>query len=220
MPNNSVVFNLMNRAVLDYLVKKGATVLPHKNLVKYKDKQWNMKLFTSKIIRGLELGRSIDDIIADVLSIVGNNEMSAIRNIRTMITGAENGGRLDSYRSLAKQGVIQKKEWMATPDDRTRPSHIDIDGEERDIEKPFSNGCMFPGDGKGPADEVWMCRCTMTDKIIGFRQPNGKISYVEYPRRQPTVHDRQMSEERKLRSRDKGRYKGGKSYGKSKGKRN
>jgi hypothetical protein len=91
---------------------------------------------------------------------------------------------------------------MATPDDRTRPTHIDIDGEEVDIDEPFSNDCMFPGDGNGPAEEVWCCRCSMRDHIIGFMRANGSISYVEHERDE-SMHDEQMAEEKERRAEEK-----------------
>ena len=40
-----------------------------------------------------------------------------------------------------------------------REDHLSIDGEEREVERPFSNGLMFPGDG-GPEDSI-NCQCTL-----------------------------------------------------------
>ena len=39
---------------------------------------------------------------------------------------------LDSFKNLSGQGVVMKKEWEATPDERTRKSHMDMDGEEQE----------------------------------------------------------------------------------------
>jgi uncharacterized protein with gpF-like domain len=36
-----------------------------------------------------------------------------------------------------------------------------IDGEQVAIDKPFSNGLMFPGDSAGGPGEVCNCRCTI-----------------------------------------------------------
>lgn len=192
-PEDQVTFNLIDKYTVDRLRRDGDIKLPARKLDVAKDERWNSKQMASKLLQGILNGSSIPTIAESILSVVGNNKSSAIRNARTMTTNAENHGRLDSYNNLAKQGVVQKKVWIATPDDRTRESHIDVDGEEVDIDKAFSNGCMFPGDPKAPGEEVWNCRCTMRDHIIGFRRKDGSISRVEYGRDE-TTHDRQMSE--------------------------
>ena len=183
--SEGISFDVINADTIDKLQREGRIetpkYVPKKKKVKIpKDKRWNEKQIASKILRGIQNGDSVYDISKSLVRVVGNNEASAMRRARTMTTSAECGGRLDSYRTLEAKGVIQKKVWMSTPDDRTRPTHVDIDGQERDIEERFSNGCMYPGDGSGPAEEVWMCRCTMTDHIVGFRMSDGSISKVKY----------------------------------------
>lgn len=53
--------------------------------------------------------------------------------------------------------------WVATLDDKTRESHQKVDGEWQELDKPFSNGLMYPGDPRGSAAEVVNCRCTLDD---------------------------------------------------------
>lgn len=190
-PEESITFNMLDKGTINKLIRDGDVILPHKDLDKIKDERWNTKQLTSKLLQGILNGDSIPKIANSFTDVIGNNEASTMRNARTMITSAQNAGRFDSYKNLESQGVIQKKIWMSTPDDRTRPTHVDIDGEEQDINDQFSNGCMYPGDGKGPAEEVWNCRCTMRDHIIGFRRADGSISKVNYDRG-PTMHDEQM----------------------------
>ena len=220
MDNEAVSFNLVDQHTVERLKRDGIIEVPTKKLDVPKDMRWNEKYIASQMLKGIENGDSVDKMASSIFLEIFSREdtfnltekgvsdlikrchNSAIRNARTMTTSAENHGRLDSYKDLAAKGVVQKKEWMSTPDDRTRPSHVDIDGEEQDIDKVFSNGCMFPGDGKGPAEEVWMCRCTMTDHIIGFRRADGSISKVNYtPDR--TLHDEQMEELRVANAKEK-----------------
>ena len=204
--------NTVRRLILD-----GEIELPHKSLDVSKDMMWNKKQINNSVLQGILQGESIDKIsrrifkqamagetlsgldVGEVVDIIDKNRNSAIRTARTMVTSAENHGRLDSYMELAEQGVIEKKVWVATPDDRTRPSHIDMDGEEQDINTRFSNGCMFPGDGSGPPEEVWMCRCTIVTNIIGIRGKGGKINYLKRVEKGQTMHERQMQEEKKRR---------------------
>lgn len=155
--SNDISFDLVDEATVKRLQKDKKIKVPKKKVDIPKDKRWNEKQMASKILQGIQNGDSIPKMSKAMTEVIGNNLTSAIRNTRTMTTSAECNGRLDSYKKLADQGVVQKKVWMATPDDRTRPTHIDLDGEEQDIDKAFSNGCQFPGDGNGPAEEVWQC---------------------------------------------------------------
>lgn len=198
---NSIAFDLVDESTVERLERLGDIKLPKKKVKIPRDERWNTKQMNSKLLQAIQNGDSVLELQNSLKRIIGNNSASLQRNARTMFTGAECGGRLDSYRELDSQGVVQKKVWVATPDDRTRPSHIDIDGEEQNIEDVFSNGCQFPGDGNGPAEEVWCCRCTMRDHIVGFRRADGTISRVNY-QRDETLHDRQMREERERRRED------------------
>lgn len=197
-----VIFKMINEDVIRRLERDKKVVLPKKRVSIPKDKWWNKKQMASLLLRGILKGDSIPKIAESLLVVIGNNEASAVRNARTMVTSAECHGRIDSYRNLQDQGIVQKKVWMATPDDRTRQSHIDIDGEERDINERFSNGCMYPGDASGPPEEVWMCRCSMRDRIVGFRRKDGSISYVKYGRDE-TMHKAQMREEKNRRKKNR-----------------
>lgn len=43
------------------------------------------------------------------------------------------------------------------------------------VDGTFSNGCRFPGDPHGPAEEVYNCRCTLVSAIKGFE--GDKVTY-------------------------------------------
>ena len=68
--------------------------------------------------------------------------------------------------------VIQ--EWLATLDGRTRHSHAVLDGEQVAQDKKFSNGCRYPGDPRGPAWEIYNCRCTLVAAIDGIDTSSAK----------------------------------------------
>lgn len=193
--SESVSFQMVDEATVARLQRNGDVKLPHKKVNVPKDERWNIKQLNSKLLAGIENGDSIQKIAQSLTVVIGNNMASATRNARTMVTGAENAGRKDSYDNLAEQGVVQKKVWIATADDRTRESHLELDGEEVDIDQPFSNGLMYPGDPAGDPEEVYNCRCSMRDHIVGFRRADGTISYVDGDRGE-TLHDEQIAAER------------------------
>lgn len=198
-PEDEITFNIIDENTVERLQREGDINLPRRQIDVPKDERWNTKLMSSRLLEGIMGGYSIPTIANTINQVINTNAASATRNARTMVTGAENIGRLNSYQNLANQGVVQKKIWMATADDRTRDSHFDLDGEERDIDKAFSNGLMYPGDPKGDPSEVWNCRCTMRDRIVGFRRADGSISEVETTRSE-TIHERQMQQERERRT--------------------
>lgn len=87
----------------------------------------------------------------------GINKSRAALIARTEVHNATQYGTIEGYR----QSGLTTKIWVAVGDLYTRDTHAGVDGEERPIDMPFSNGLMFPGDPNGPAEEVINCRCVI-----------------------------------------------------------
>lgn len=84
----------------------------------------------------------------------------ADRIARTETTAAYNAGALDAGR-VERAGV---KVWLATADDRTRPSHLEASNGCSALDDPFIVGdvsMMMPGDPSAPPEETVNCRCTV-----------------------------------------------------------
>lgn len=162
-------FNLVDESTVRRLAMDGDIKLPHKTLNIPKDQRWNTKQLNSSVLQGIVNGESIPKIAERLKPVIGNNEDACIRNARTMVTGAENGGRQDSYERAKDMGIEMVKVWLATPDGRTRESHIALDGEEVQVDEEFSNGLEYPGDPNGDPSEVYNCRCRMISRIIGVK---------------------------------------------------
>ncbi len=122
---------------------------------------YGKKQITSSITSAILQGKSIKGIADDLQTRIPDmNRASAIRTARTSITGAQNGGRQDTYQSAVKMGIKMKKQWLATLDSRTRHSHAMLDGEIIEVGGKYSNGCRYPGDPHGKPHEIYNCRCT------------------------------------------------------------
>lgn len=134
------------------------------------DIRWNRQQFTSAITQGILQGESIPNIVKRTRSVFNSNQTAAYRAARTACTGAENAGRVSSYRRAEGIGIKLKQEWLATLDQRTRSSHRHMDGEKVAVGERFGNGCRFPGDPTGPGYEVWNCRCTLVAAVDGIDQ--------------------------------------------------
>lgn len=132
------------------------------------DYNWNARQIERQLSIGLLAGDGPKEFAQRFLNIMGVNERAARRNARTAVTSAHNAGTMDTLRAARDAGINVKKQWMSTHDDRTRGNnprdmgnHVIMDGETADIDAPFSNGCMYPGDPAGAPYEVYNCRCTM-----------------------------------------------------------
>lgn len=125
---------------------------------------------TKKKIRGIiapleaagasieQIAKAIDGLYLDQI-IPNRSEVIA----RTEVIGASNAG---SSHAADQTGLKLNKEWLSTRDDRTRDTHVEIDGEIKPKEEKYSNDLMFPGDPNGEAEEVIQCRCTEIYKRV------------------------------------------------------
>ncbi len=170
LPVKGYTFELVNEETVRQLATAGELMLPPPNPPdKYKDNKWNAKQVHAEVLQGIIQGNSMDDIAKRLYKTVDKNHSSAIRNARTMVTAAENSGRQAGFDKAEKDGIIFKKEWIATVGDgRTRETHLAINGELVDNEATFSNGCRFPGDWTADPSEVYNCRCTLGSRFVGF----------------------------------------------------
>lgn len=128
---------------------------------------------TSSILQGKGIGKIADDLQSRMQDM---NRASAIRTARTAVTGAQNAGRLDTYRAAQDMGIKLKKRWLATLDNRTRHAHAVLDGQTVDVDKPFKvDGyeIMYPGDTSAPGYLVYNCRCTQIAEVDGEDTSSG-----------------------------------------------
>lgn len=177
-----VSFNMVDQATVTRLIRDGKIKLPPRKMNIPKDMAWNKKKLNSAVLQGILQGESMDKIADRLIPVIGNNEKAAIRNARTMVTGAENRGRIDSYHDLDERGIVIHKVWIATGDDRTRDWHAEMDGQEVELDEMFIDGLgnelEYPGDPGAPGETVYNCRCAMRSQIIGFRKADGRIEKI------------------------------------------
>ena len=90
---------------------------------------------------------------------------------RTETGASVNVGQVATYKATG----IEKKEWISTLDDRTRESHLMMDGVIADIDSTFEvvneteggvDNMQYPLDPNGSAGNVCNCRCTVAPIIF------------------------------------------------------
>ena len=163
-------FTLVDADTVRNLAVTDASLLPYKEIDPAKDIPWNMKKINAETLQGILQGESMDKIAKRIMNVQEMNKTQAIRSARTIVTGAENKGRQDSYARATADGIILQKEWISTNDSRTRHSHAVLDGAIVDQDKKFDNGLMYPGDPSGSPEETWNCRCTVAAVVKGFKK--------------------------------------------------
>jgi HK97 family phage portal protein len=107
---------------------------------------------------GVEQGESIPDLAARLTSVFDTLSTSRATTIaRTETVGGYNEA---SHATARASGLTTHRQWVATLDKRTRPTHVELDGYETNgMSDAYPNGCRFPGDPAGPSDETINCRC-------------------------------------------------------------
>ena len=118
------------------------------------------KKLAKQLFEGIEAGEGIGEIkdrVKDVYKIRSNKE--AIRIARTQTGRVINQATVEAYNQTE---VVDRKEWIATLDDRVRPEHKAADGQIVDKGKPFLVG----GDLKDAPNDV-NCRCTVAPVLAG-----------------------------------------------------
>ena len=172
-------FALVDADTVRNLAVTDTSLLPYKEIDPAKDIQWNMKKINAETLQGILQGESMDKIAKRMMNVQEMNKTQAIRSARTIVTGAENKGRQDSYARAEADGIILQKEWVSTNDGRTRHSHAMLDGAIVDQDKKFENGLMYPGDPSGRPEEVYNCRCTLVAKVNGFKKAQVQKAMAE-----------------------------------------
>lgn len=174
-------FSLYSRESVERLIRDDPDVLPSvgkkiaQRIAEGKDVLWNKQQLQSVMIQGILQGDSIPELATRLSETVGEkNRKAAIRNARTMATGAQNAGRVHAFKRAQEIGVQLEQMWMATLDARTRHSHRWLDGEIRAVGEQFSNGLEYPADPHGDPSEVYNCRCSLRGVVKGLDRRSGK----------------------------------------------
>lgn len=116
----------------------------------------------SQVRTGIELGESVIDISFRVRTVMDEYYTGqALTVARTETAAAFNGGRIIA---MLKAGIT-KVHWLSARDERVRKSHKDLDGTSVPLGTPFPNGCRWPHDERGSAEEVVNCRCVPLPEV-------------------------------------------------------
>lgn len=129
-----------------------------------------------ELTQGLIQGKSYRDTARAIKERMDAGAENVMRIVRTETHRVQQKGRLDSFKHAQAQGVVMKKVWITTKDDRTRDSHADLDGQAVGIDEEFSIRGLTasqPG-GFGVPEEDIHCRCSIRAKVEDFQPPSSR----------------------------------------------
>lgn len=177
-------FDLVDEDTVRILSTGSKSVIPVTSINLSKDQLWNTQKLNNAVLQGVLQGEGISKVADRLQAVTNMNRTSAIRNARTAVNTAQNAGRQYSYQRAEEMGIEMEKEWISTPDERTRESHRMLDGVRIKVGDTYPNGLEYPGDQAGPPEEWWNCRCrerAILPRYNGaLRTANDVESYKEW----------------------------------------
>jgi SPP1 gp7 family putative phage head morphogenesis protein len=129
---------------------------------------------TDSITRGIASNASYSDMakqitrhmVGDYSGMKGGALGKAMQIARTESHRITNEATFDAQLKAKDSGADIVKQWDAALDKRTRPHHAQLDGQIREIDKPFEvagHTALYPG-GFGIASEDINCRCAVLQR--------------------------------------------------------
>ena len=160
---------------------------------------------TSEVSRGIATGKTYAQVAKQLENQTRIGFNKAVRIARTEGHRVQTTATMDAMESAKAHGADVVKQWSAALDRKTRESHQQVDHEIRELDKPFSNGLMYPGDPSGGASEVVNCRCALLqrarkiveseDKVIRMDNETGELieckNYAEFKEKYLSNSERQ-----------------------------
>ena len=165
-------YTLYNHDAVENLIRENPKLMPppgkkvSRDIAEGRAKRWSKQKLQSVALQSIMQGESIPNMAKRLSTAVADtNFKAAVRNARTMATGAQNAGRYDAYRRARDMGIELTIEWAATLDNRTRHAHRQMHGQRTTVDKPFHTPdgytIMYPADSTGdsdaPQNEIWNC---------------------------------------------------------------
>lgn len=122
----------------------------------------------AEIARGFSTGRDYASIARQISLRAGTSLARAYVIARTEGHRVASESEMDCMITAKSKGADVVKEWISTLDSVTRETHVELDGQVRELEEEFvipSSGAraMYPG-GFGIAKEDIQCRCCMNQR--------------------------------------------------------
>lgn len=136
--------------------------LTNKKIDKRKLDRWNRERNRNAWRTGALMMVGVDVITElTVTKLIDGNHRMSDRQVDSVIIDAGTLGELDSMERADDEGFTVMKYWIATLDNRTRDSHVELDGVRIPLDAEFKEGLSRPLDPNGDPAEICNCRCDL-----------------------------------------------------------
>lgn len=134
----------------------------------YKNVRQLKEAVKAEITRGFSSGKGYEWMARQIALKTNNSRGKAYTIARTEGHRVTSEAEMDCMAAAKEKGADIVKEWISTLDSVTRETHVELDGQVRELEEAFvipSSGAkaMYPG-GFGIAKEDVNCRCCMNQR--------------------------------------------------------
>lgn len=147
-------FDVADKVTAEWIEKKAITFAVEVN-------NTTKERLRKSLTEGLLEGEGITGLAKRVRQVMRGRIVSSAETIaRTETLMSANAGTQFGYE---QSGVVEKKEWLAVRDGKTRDTHASVDGKVVKLDGYFIVGgskLKFPGDPNGSLNEIINCRCT------------------------------------------------------------
>lgn len=119
------------------------------------------KSISGEITRGLAGGMSTNEIARNISNATKAPFSRAKTIVRTESHRIQQASCYNAQKTAKSKGANVVKQWDASLDGDTRPTHRHLDGQIRELDEPFEmdgKSAMYPGDFGDPAEDC-NCRC-------------------------------------------------------------
>lgn len=192
-------FQVYNADSVQKLIRDNPDILPVVDVPE--DERWNRNRINQEITKSIINGDSSQQVADRLRRVTNMDENSAVRNARTAMTSAENMGRAEAADYLKSKGVPMDEVWSATYDDRTRETHLMLDGTKRDENGVFGADILlhplrFPADPLGDPEEIYNCRCRLNLVLQGIDHSQDDDLYEKFMQEQHPEDWKNLQENR------------------------
>jgi len=135
----------------------------------YKNRIEDLANIQQAITQGFIQGKTLPKVSKDISTVMDNAGYKADRIARTEFTRTSGAGQYIQSIDTRDKGVLIKRKWLATLDNRTRHNHAALDGKTVEIGEYFKiagDQALYPG-GFNLAKNSINCRCRVIDVIEG-----------------------------------------------------
>ena len=177
-------FQIYNAESVQKIIKDNPDLLKSVDIPE--DEKWNKDHINREVTTSIIKGEPVTKTAERLRRVTDMDKNSAIRNARTSMTYAENLGRMESAEKLKDMGIPEDEVWSATYDNRTRETHLLLDGTKRDAvtgkfgEGILANPLRCPADPEGDAEEIYNCRCRLNVVLAGIDHSKDADLYEQF----------------------------------------